>query len=766
MRLHTTLLLVFLWATSLVQAQEVTVDKLFYQAVYAEQIDGDHEKARSLYEQILKSKPDDRIILAKTFYRLGLITEKDGTKQALSYYTKVVEEFPEQKELIELVQNRVDKLESANTFIDPRDGHKYKYVQIGKQIWMAENLAYMPHVNPVKKQEYGIWVYDYDGSDVAEAKATENYQKYGCLYDWPTAMSLDTRYLEEEWGGDPENHQGLCPTGWRMPSDRDWQEMESYLGMPDSLVHTSEHNRAGKFTYLNKNFDSPPIGTFLKSLNTWISESKGNNKSGFNALAAGLRVPDSRYSRSFDDLGGFTCFLTSTEYIFTDSTKWAETPLFLAWSRYLNKRNPQDLDRDEWTDRTQGSSVRCIKSVGEIDSSFDSSSSKPVFQSKKTAKEIAYRDKISAESDQLLKASELFISSNWTKFGRDLHNSGFVEGNISQSEPTLVKKLLQGIMIFSTAVVNDIVYCRGIDSILYAVNLNSDMTVWEFKAEALINTNPVVSDGVIVFASGDKGERRDPNKIYGDKYLYALDIQTGEELWKISKGNELSWNPAVVNKILYIGIGKDFLALDINTGREMWKYALPDGLGSIYSGIAVYNDLAIFGTRKEIIALDLNTRKLKWKFDAKGSVFSSPAISDGILFFGGSDYYFYALDVLTGEKIWRFYTEKSFNWSSPGVAYNTVYFGGGDGNFYSLDIETGECIWKHLHQGETWMNTHPAIADGLVITGLKDRRVVALDAYTGSVNWEYLSDQGSFTNPVIYRGKIIVGGSDGLYILE
>lgn len=284
MKLHTTLLLVFIWVTTTLPAQEATPESLFYKAVYAEQIDGDLEKARTLYEQIIKSKPDSRTILAKTLYRLGLITEKDGANKALGYYIKVVEEFPEQKDLIELVQARVDKLEDVNTFIDERDGHKYKYVQIGQQNWMAENLAYMPHVNPVKKQEYGIWVYDYDGSDVAEAKVTENYQKYGCLYDWTMAMDIDPKYLEEAWEGDTENHQGNCPDGWHMPSDEEWVEIEKFLGMSEEVA-VGDPDAYG----LRPGYEPNNVGKYLKSTFGWFSDGNGSDPYEFSVLPAGKR---------------------------------------------------------------------------------------------------------------------------------------------------------------------------------------------------------------------------------------------------------------------------------------------------------------------------------------------------------------------------------------------------------------------------------------------------------------------------------------------
>jgi uncharacterized protein (TIGR02145 family) len=85
-------------------------------------------------------------------------------------------------------------------------GNVYKTVLIGKQWWMAENLAYLPVVNlPTEESVTNpyYYVYDYIGEDVDAAKATDNYKTYGVLYNWTAAMAA-------------------CPAGWHIPSDAEW----------------------------------------------------------------------------------------------------------------------------------------------------------------------------------------------------------------------------------------------------------------------------------------------------------------------------------------------------------------------------------------------------------------------------------------------------------------------------------------------------------------------------------------------------------------
>ena len=90
-----------------------------------------------------------------------------------------------------------------NTIIDSRDGRQYKIVRIGKQTWMAENLKFNTRPS-----------FCYQGSDA-------NCQKYGRMYPWHVAMKLPP---QKAYDNDnvkdyvKDVHQGICPTGWHIPS--------------------------------------------------------------------------------------------------------------------------------------------------------------------------------------------------------------------------------------------------------------------------------------------------------------------------------------------------------------------------------------------------------------------------------------------------------------------------------------------------------------------------------------------------------------------
>ncbi len=103
---------------------------------------------------------------------------------------------------------------APQTFTDPRDGNVYKYIKIGSQIWMAENLRYLPSVSePATGSETSpcYYVYGYKGTSADGAKASFNYGAYGVLYNWAAAKAA-------------------CPYGWHLPTSSEWTQLANYLG--------------------------------------------------------------------------------------------------------------------------------------------------------------------------------------------------------------------------------------------------------------------------------------------------------------------------------------------------------------------------------------------------------------------------------------------------------------------------------------------------------------------------------------------------------
>ena len=87
--------------------------------------------------------------------------------------------------------------------------------------------------------------------------------------------------------------------------------------------------------------------------------------------------------------------------------------------------------------------------------------------------------------------------------------------------------------------------------------------------------------------------------------------------------------------------------------------------------------------------------ELLWSFATGGSVESTPAIENGVVYFGSADQHVYALDADSGKLLWRYHTDSSAPFS-PTVVNGVVYFGSEDSQMRALDAATGQPLWKDV----------------------------------------------------------------------
>jgi outer membrane protein assembly factor BamB len=242
---------------------------------------------------------------------------------------------------------------------------------------------------------------------------------------------------------------------------------------------------------------------------------------------------------------------------------------------------------------------------------------------------------------------------------------------------------------------------------------------WGFEGWDVYTSSPVVSDSIVVFGAGDG-------------VVYALEIETGNELWRLVTEGRVRASPAIADGIVFVGStdGRAY-ALELPTGAERWRFET-DGvkISSEDQGV----------DRRSIIA--------------------SPTVADGTVFVGSRDGYMYALDRETGEEKWRVSHDGSWAMSSPAVLGNMVYAGTSDGRFvHAVNAESGEEEWRFVGEGYTWSS--PCVAGNTVFIGdgAGYLRAVALDS--GLERWNYPVSDGVYSSPVVDDGVVFFGADDG-----
>jgi uncharacterized protein (TIGR02145 family) len=206
------------------------------------------------------------------------------------------------------------------------DSNYYSVVTIGTQNWMAENLktTHYSDGNPIpgitsennwsalsSKGPAYCW-YNNDSTTYAHT--------YGALYNWPAAMNSAPSST-----ANPSGVQGICPTGWHLPSDTEWKVLTDYLG--GMSVAGGKLKETGK--------------------THWASPNTGaTNESGFTALPGGACDQNGQ----FIYFSEYTAWWTATEYNTNNS-----------WGRGVYNLDKTVYRMDNGGSKRIGISIRCIK---------------------------------------------------------------------------------------------------------------------------------------------------------------------------------------------------------------------------------------------------------------------------------------------------------------------------------------------------------------------------------------------------------------------
>ena len=224
----------------------------------------------------------------------------------------------------------------GNETVTDIDGNVYNTVKIGEQCWMKENLRVTHYVDgveiPLESTPSVDVAFVYNPDDNAN-----NILTHGYLYNWAAVMhGMPTSNTN------PSNVQGVCPTGWHVPSDAEWTQLTDYVGNESSYWCGGNSNNIAKAlaaqTGWNINNNGCTVG----------NSQDANNATGFSALPAGL------YSGWGDDYGGFDDY----------ADFWSATQVSNWQALLFHISNVREYVDRYSNDKYDGKSVRCVLGDG------------------------------------------------------------------------------------------------------------------------------------------------------------------------------------------------------------------------------------------------------------------------------------------------------------------------------------------------------------------------------------------------------------------
>lgn len=356
----------------------------------------------------------------------------------------------------------------------------------------------------------------------------------------------------------------------------------------------------------------------------------------------------------------------------------------------------------------------------------------------------------------LVFSAQASSSTGWPMFHGDSARTGFSDSKIPASanllwEITTTQLRDYGVSDFE---INSPAIDRGkvffTAGPVFAVDLTSGKFIWNYKGDMpnFYAAAPAVGEGKVFVRVTNSNQLKNMSQ----GFIYALDENDGKFLWKYQTKKQITHsNPLFAEGKVFIG----------------------DESGSVY-------------------AIDAKEGKLIWQQQLEAyQIHSSPAYDNGVIYVGtettdegggrsdkGS--YMYALSAKDGQTLWRFESDWRSNempnliHGTPAISNGVVYFGSENGWFYALNKDSGKVIWKNIitkgvktsarqarSTGLVGVSTPPALGYGKIFIGTWEGNFLALSQKDGKTVWEYnYGSEGTDSSAVLADGKVCLGSLD------
>ena len=211
------------------------------------------------------------------------------------------------------------------------DGNIYDAVQIGDQVWMAENLRTTRFADGTEIQKGTLNCMYFEPCCYAPDNDSSNVVKYGYLYNGFATMNIDTNSIFDPI---PDEIQGICPDGWHVPNTAEWQQLIDYMSTQPSYI------AGGNPEHIAKALASTQGWVYSEEPDAVGNNPSANNATGFSALPVNSSIDDT--------YGYYTNFWSATPYNYT------------SFFRYIISRNRAMLEKG-YASVFNAYPIRCVR---------------------------------------------------------------------------------------------------------------------------------------------------------------------------------------------------------------------------------------------------------------------------------------------------------------------------------------------------------------------------------------------------------------------
>lgn len=311
------------------------------------------------------------------------------------------------------------------------------------------------------------------------------------------------------------------------------------------------------------------------------------------------------------------------------------------------------------------------------------------------------------------------------------------------------------------------VYVGSDDRTFWAINQTDGSVSWHYKVglptlKKSISSSPALFKNLVIFGAYDGN-------------IYALDKETGKNVWTSLHADWVRSSPAVSADlgIVFVGLGfglfckrGGIIALDAHTGKTIWLDAShPAYTHASPLYIEKTQQVAIGSNDGKMRLYDAKKGKLAWEFITDGGIAYDPHqnsksvsadIREGVVFsskhdyliFGSVDTNLYILKRKTGELVHKHSCDFGL-YSTPHIYKDKVYFTSLDKTLRCIDLNTLELVFK-VNVDNTRLFGSPVVIEDKLYVGTNAGRLHELDPYTGK-QLGYFQALERITNTVVFN---------------
>jgi len=337
---------------------------------------------------------------------------------------------------------------------------------------------------------------------------------------------------------------------------------------------------------------------------------------------------------------------------------------------------------------------------------------------------------------------------------------GVIEQKDQNAKQILDEIAVSGSIISNPSLSNQHIFFGSNDNHLYAITLDGKL-LWKFRTGHVVNSQPVICDGVVYFGSFDS-------------YFYAVSENDGSLLWRFKTGGRITSTPIVIDNKIYFGSEDGYLYCLSLGGSLLWKFLTGD---AVLASPIVVNGVVYFGSCDKRFYAVQDGEKL-WSFLTGGIVCTPVAVNkngeeicslktrgktsfsadtNGFLCFGSYDNNFYILS-MDGRLLYKFDTGAGFSITRPGSCSDgIVYFGSYSNYVYAISLSDLKEIWRFRAGGSA--STTPVLHKDMIFFGSTDEYLYALNIH-GELLWKYKTNGSIVAVPLVHNDIVYVGSWD------